>query len=165
MSNNRKSSTIKGKVYKYVHNEDIWIDTNLLDRDFESDRLKIESNGRILVKASFQEGYAWDGCSPKWNFLNITWGTPDGMLDYRTTKPMTYYASMIHDVIYQFKDEVDISRKEADILFKLILKESSFMWWRVYGIAVRIGGGFYGKWKKEPSQKEIFLFAQSWIPE
>lgn len=161
----KRSDSIANKVYKYVHEEDVWILTNLTGRDFENNWLKIEHNGKIIVKGSFSNGYAWDGCSPKWHFVHLIWGTPDGMLDYRTEKPITYYASMIHDVVYQFKKEVDISRKEVDILFKLNLKESKFMWWRVYSIAVKIGGGFYGKWKRKrkESQNSITIIESSWL--
>ena len=161
----KRSDTIANKVYKYVHEEDVWILTNLTGRDFENNWLKIENNGKIIVKGSFSNGYAWDGCSPKWHFVHLIWGTPDGMLDYRTEKPITYYASMIHDVVYQFKKEVDISRKEVDILFKLNLKESKFLWWRVYSIGVKIGGGFYGKWKRKrkDSQNSITIIESSWL--
>ena len=91
------------------------------------------------------------------------WGTPDGMLDYRTEKPITYYASMVHDILYQYKSEVDFSRKEVDILFRIILKESKFMWWWLYYIAVRIGGGFYGKWKTKLTQGNFVIKKYSWL--
>ncbi len=122
----KRSTEFPPKVYKFVHEKDVWIKTNLTNRKFEIDKngwLMVEDDGTITVKGSNPGGYAWDGCSPKWNCLHITWGTPDGKLDYNTEKPMTYYASMIHDAIYQYKDTVNISRKEADILFKLILKK------------------------------------------
>lgn len=159
----RKSSSIANKVYKFVHEEDVWIYTNILDRNFENELLRIDPDGRITVKGNSKNGYAWDGCSPKCHFLHFVWGTPDGKLDYRTEKAITYYASMIHDAIYQFKKEVDISRKEADMLFKCILIESGFMWRRAYVIGVRIGGRFFGKWKKENSQSGIKIKESSWL--
>lgn len=160
-----RSRSIANKVYKYVHDTDVSIETNLKPEEFENDFLRIKSDGTITVKGSVKDGYAWDGCSPKKEILDLLWGTPDGKLDYRTEKPMTYYASMIHDAVYQFKGEVDISRREADRIFLLILKESKFFWARLYGFGVRVGGRFYGKWRKKKSTKIVKIFKSSWIVE
>ena len=151
------------KVYKYVHDEDVSVGTSLSGRSFENEWLRIEDSGLIVVKGSNQRGYAWDGCSPKVNFLHLIWGTADGQLDFRTDKPFTYYASMVHDVLYQFKSEVPVSRKEADILFSKMLRKAGFMWWWLYGFAVRVGGGFYGGWKTTKSGGEVIKIAYcSW---
>ena len=61
-------------------------------------RLEITSDGAITVLA----GYAWDGCTPKFNFFDVLFGTPDGVVDTRTGRPKTYYASLYHDALYQF---------------------------------------------------------------
>ena len=54
-------------------------------------RLRIATDGTITVK----EGYAWDGCSPKLNVLDLFWvGTPDGAIN--ENKPVTYYASLLN---------------------------------------------------------------------
>ena len=46
-----------------------------------------------------------------------------GKLDFETARPMTYYASLYHDAIYQFKSEgVPFTRKEADYIFRLLMK-------------------------------------------
>ncbi|MGB0521738.1 MAG: hypothetical protein ACPGJS_02200 [Flammeovirgaceae bacterium] len=161
----KRSSSEKDKVYKFVHHQTDWIQTNLLGREFENEWLKIAADGKISLRCSKDRGYAWDGCSPKWNFIHLMWGTPDGKLDYRTEKPITYYSSMFHDVIYQFKSEVPISRKESDILFKIMLQDAKFMWWSVYGFAVRTFGGFYGKWFREESQTDIQVLGYSWLEE
>jgi hypothetical protein len=161
----KRSKSKRGKVYKYVSNIDCCLQTNLLNREFNDEWLSVSNTGEICCKGTHGEGYAWDGCSPKFNFLHFIWGTPDGKLDYNTEKPYTYYASMIHDVIYQYKDKIDISRKEADIIFKEILHDAGFLWWWVYYIGVRIGGGFYGKWKrkKRKTQKKISINNPSWL--
>jgi hypothetical protein len=39
--------------------------------------------------------YAWDGCTPKFCFLDVNFGTPDGVIDSRTKQPKTYYASLV----------------------------------------------------------------------
>lgn len=51
----KKSYTIANKVYKYVHEQAVWILTNLTGRDFENKWLKIEHNGKIIEKASFSK--------------------------------------------------------------------------------------------------------------
>lgn len=135
------------RVYKFVHTIDTSIQTNIYGRIFETEWLKVEPNGMITVKGSNDRGYAWDGCSPKFNILQFTCGTPDGMLVYETCAPITYYASMFHDAIYQYKKEIDITRKETDNLFKENLKKADFMWWWIYYFAVWAFGWIRGKWK------------------
>jgi len=158
-----KTRITANKVYYFVHYTDVWIHTTIKGRAFENELLKIENNGTITIKGSSQDGYGWDGCSPKWHWLDFIWGTPDGKLDYRTDKPITYYASMFHDAIYQLKKEIPISRKEADTIFTLTLKETGFLWWKVYGIIARIGGPIYGTWKKTTSNKKVEIESFSWL--
>ncbi|MCH7535221.1 MAG: DUF1353 domain-containing protein, partial [Bacteroidetes bacterium] len=118
--------------------------------------LSISENGDIRVKGSNGKGYAWDGCTPKKNLFHLTLGTPDGKLykfgekDYH---PYAYYASMIHDVIYQYRKCVPVTRKEADLIFYKLLKDRGFMWARVYYISVRLFGG-RRNWKYK-SAKQI----------
>lgn len=67
-------------------------------------------NGKITVK----KGYAWNGCSPKWNLGLFVFGTPDGPINCLTGKQYCYYASLFHDALYQFT----IGKREvADKLF------------------------------------------------
>ncbi|MFC2087780.1 DUF1353 domain-containing protein, partial [Bacteroidota bacterium] len=124
------------KVWKFVYHKDYTYKTNLLkNRVCEFNWLSISKKGKITVKGSYKEGYAWDGCSPKMNLFHFTCGTPDGALkrfekgDY---KPYTYYASMVHDALYQYKRCAPITRKKADRIFYIMLKESGFMWAGVY---------------------------------
>lgn len=158
-----RSSSVRNKVYKFVHKEDMWIETNITGRTYDNNpRLVVEESGKITVKCSYKMGYAWDGCSPKGNFLHFTWGTPDGKLNYATEKPITYFASMFHDALYQFKKDGCISRKEADVIFKILLKDAGFMWWPVYYVAVRIFGIFYGNWNRKTSKFGIRITKCSW---
>ena len=158
-------STSSKKVYKFVHRRDEYLITNLTGISYEDPEgwFKIEDNGTIHICGNRQKGYAWDGCTPKFEILDLVIGTPDGRLDYFTTEPITYYASMVHDIIYQFKSEVNISRKTADILFYKILKEAGFFWCGLYYFAVRIAGLFFGKWKKSKTVKDIRIIKCSWI--
>ena len=161
----KRSKTISNKVYKFVHKKDEYIRTNLIGRVYENEWLKIDDDGKIIVRGSNTDGYAWDGCSPKWNFIDLIWGTPDGRLDFKTEQQITYYASMIHDVLYQFKSEIKLSRKEVDIIFKLNLRKSKFKLSGIYYFFVRLFGGLYGKWTTIETQKNIEISMFSWIDE
>jgi hypothetical protein len=160
-----RSKSEANKVYKFVHHLDESIMTNIKGEKFNDDDhfLELFPNGELKIKGTMSRGYAWDGCSPKKNFLNFTFGTPDGKMDYLTEKPITYYASMVHDVIYQYKGLVPISRKTADKLFYKILKEAGFIWAWLYYFAVRVAGGLYGKWKTKGKVKNLEIIKCSWI--
>lgn len=100
-------------------------------------RLLITKEGVFTVK----KGYSWNGCSPKFCFLDINFGTPDGAVHAETGRPKTYFASMIHDVLYQFRDQIDpIKRRDADSFFLDLMKDSDFLWARLYWLAVRVFG-------------------------
>jgi hypothetical protein len=109
-------------------------------------RLILEQDGRITVTAN----YTWNGCSPKFCFLDLLWGTPDGVVDKTTRKPKTYYATLYHDAFYQFiPDGLPISRVEADRFFLEKLKETNFWWGNFYFLAVRVFGGIGMKMTKQ----------------
>jgi hypothetical protein len=161
-----KRSTTRPKVYKFVHRTDEYIQTNIKGIDYEHEKgwLKIDTSGRLYLNTSCQDGYAWDGCTPKFVFLDLFFGTPDGKLDYATEKPITYYASMTHDLLYQFKKDVPLSRKDADILFYLILKQARFSFRHVYYFFVRCFGGIlFPGWKTKSNQKDIQIESCSWV--
>jgi Protein of unknown function (DUF1353) len=149
--------TGKHRVWKYVHHKDYQFNSSLLrNRNCDFKWLNISDDGTITVKGSSENGYAWDGCTPKMNWLHITWGNFDGKLkqfDKGNYKPYTYYASMIHDVLYQYKRCAPVTRKEADHIFYSMLKKSGFMWARIFYIGVRLFGGIYRGWKYRNSEK------------
>ena len=141
------------KTWKYVHKEPFHYYAEILDgRYFDGEWLSI-TYGLITINGYYVchgNGYAWDGCTPKWNFLQITWGMFDGKVkrfgkgDY---KPMTYYASMVHDCLCQFKREAPVTRKEADLIFYQMLKDAGFMWAWLYYVGVRAFGWVFMGWK------------------
>ena len=102
--------------YKFKLVEDYVCDVDTgwgLDKPFDSKWMYISEEGRATVKAN--EGYAWDGCTPKKSFFNLfIYGTPDGHIDYRTMRPFTYHASLVHDAIYQYLDTTPVNKKEVD---------------------------------------------------
>ncbi len=110
-------------------------------------RLIIETNGRLTVT----RGYSWNGCSPKFCFLDLLIGTPDGVVDSNTGRPKTYFASMVHDALYQFlRSDSPINRRQADDCFLRLMTASHFFLRYLYWVAVRLGGRlvWYGKNRK-----------------
>lgn len=111
-------------------------------------RLIIEQGGRIIVTRD----YAWNGCSPKFCVFDILLGPPEGVVHVRTGKPKTYYASLVHDALYQFlPDGLPLKRRHADRFFLLLLAESEFAPRWLYWAAVRLLGGLVWRstrWKR-----------------
>jgi len=104
----------------------------------KNQRLVIEADGNARVLAH----YAWNGCSPKFWFFDIVIGTPDGVPRPEDGKPKAYYASLIHDVLYQFLDcQLPLSRASADKVFLDILQRDEFAPRKLYYAAVRLCGG------------------------
>jgi hypothetical protein len=97
------------------------------------------------------KGYAWDGCSPKFQVFDLIFGTPDGAVISGTGRPAAYYASMVHDVLYQyhkkFKDK--ITRKQVDLIFLDELRKQNFRLAYIYFLFVRgLGGVYWGAKRK-----------------
>jgi hypothetical protein len=110
-----------------------------LATEFRSKWLHISTDGLVTVKAN-QSGYAWDGCTPKWSLLNLVIiGVPDGHVDHRTMKPFTYYASLVHDALYQYLDSVPVPKADIDRLFLKMLGD--FKLRGLYYFAVKHFGG------------------------
>ncbi|WP_260261444.1 hypothetical protein [Vibrio intestinalis] len=128
--------------YPYLHKitQDYFYQTHWkLRQPFVSRWLEISCDGMVRVKAN-QSGYAWDGCTPKYSLLNLAIvGIPDGHIDYRTMKPYTYYASLVHDTLYQYLDSVPVSKQEIDKLFLQMLGD--FKLRHLYYWCVRTFGG------------------------
>ncbi len=132
----------------YVIHEDVTRKTDIKDRAFDNEWMHLDSDGNLTVKGSNPnaDGYAWDGCSPKWAFLDQVWGIPDGVVNPATEQRKTYYASLFHDVLYQFGKQTGVQRKEADKLFLDYLKENDFCWAYIYYAFVRAFGWlFFGR--------------------
>ena len=101
-------------------------------------RLIVEQAGRITVT----RGYAWNGCSPKVCVFDMLFGTPDGVVHVRTERPKTYYASLVHDALYQYlPDGLPLKRRHADAFFFRLMEESDFGPRWVYWAFVRVFGG------------------------
>jgi hypothetical protein len=103
-------------------------------------RLILRRPNRILITP----GYAWDGCSPKVCILDVLLGTPDGVVDSTTKQPKTYYASLVHDALYQFLlDGLPFHRWQADHCFLRLMAATGFTPRGVYWLAVRLFGWLF----------------------
>ena len=146
----------------YVLEEDYCWDSK---RSFDEDhafvdsknvrRLEIRKNGEIRVLT----GYAWDGCTPKIAIWDIVLGTPDGVPNQKTKRPKTYYASLLHDALYQFFGRgVPLSRPEIDRVFLELMTRDRFGPRFVYFAIVRLLGGLsirFTRWKREYDGKRV----------
>lgn len=125
------------KLKKTVTFKVPYIGFNLIG-DFYS----LKENGEIVIF----ENYQWNGATPKYSLLGAVIGTPEGAI-CRNGYPATYYATLLHDVLYQISESHNVGdRKPADKLFYKMLKEDGFKLARLYYIAVRLfGSGSWGK--------------------
>lgn len=118
--------------------------TAITGRQFDCELLTLTTDGTLTIKG----GYAWDGCSPKLVIGGLALGTPDGVVDPGTGRPKTYFASLVHDVLYQCKaSDIGVSRLEVDALFLNMLRRSGFRYTGLYYRMVRLFGGLYGTWR------------------
>ena len=120
-----------GNHWRYALANDYGHASRQLDGiDFENDWVTIR-RGTIAIKA----GYAWDGCSPCISVLGLFYlGTPDGA--QHLGMPATYHASLVHDVLCQWKKEIPISKAATVALFHNLLQEVNFPLAGLYAAAV-----------------------------
>lgn len=132
-------------VYVYCITHDYLYKSSITGRQFENAWVRLDSDGTIMVKGTHDRGYAWDGCSPKWKIGDVYIGTPEAVLNYDTRQSKTYYASLVHDVFYQFNKEIRslVRRKEIDREFYVILKRDGFKHARLYFWFVRAFGWYW----------------------
>lgn len=85
----------------------------------------------IDSKMTISSGYAWDGCSPKYHVFGLfVVGTPDGIL--RHGKKWTNDASLVHDVLCQFRCELAITKNQSVKVFNDILDRDGWPLRKVY---------------------------------
>lgn len=120
-------------------------------------RLEIHPDGTAVVLAT----YTWDGCTPKIALFDIPFGIPDGIPNEKTRKPKAYYASLMHDVLYQFLEvQLPLTRKQVDTIFLELLEESDFAPRQIYYAAVRVFGDVFRRftlWKRSYAGKRTPL--------
>lgn len=151
----------------------------VLDQDFEWDVSKHlnapvpdgcafeDRNGRRWLEinpmgmAKVLADYAWDGCTPKFVIWDIVFGIPDGIPNELTKKPKAYYASLMHDALYQFLDAgLPMDRKGADQVFLELLERDKFGPRWIYYAAVRLFGDLFRRftrWKRCYAGRRVSL--------
>ena len=129
-------------VYIYCIKEDYCYHSSLTGHEFENEWVKLTPDGMVIIKGTHHRGYAWDGCSPKFKIKDIYIGVPEAVLNFGTGQSKTYYASLVHDVFYQFSKKVRsfIKRKQVDREFYAILKRDHFRFAPLYYFCVRMLG-------------------------
>lgn len=146
----------------YTWDSPLRVGEDLVFRDEKNTvRLIIEADGKLTV----MKGYTWNGCSPKFCLLDLCVGTPDGVVHEKTGRPKTYYASMVHDALYQFlRTGSPVKRSQADTCFLMLMGKSEFLLRYVYWIAVRLFGWLvWGgkrvvrKWRGEVVPAKAFM--------
>lgn len=125
----------------YIIRDDYVFKSIHIGKRFDSKWLRLEEDGTVTIKAN-QDGYAWDGCTPKISVLGLfVLGTPDGHIDVKTGKPLTYYASLVHDAFYQYLEDIPISKRDIDKQFYIMLKDNEFpLAWIYYMAVLHLGG-------------------------
>ncbi|MFC1514896.1 hypothetical protein ACFL5X_03245 [Candidatus Omnitrophota bacterium] len=148
-------------VYLYCIKEDFRYQSSIKGRSFENEWFRLEEDGAVTIKGTHDRGYAWDGCSPKIKIKDIYIGTFEGVLNFDTTQSRTYYASLVHDVFYQFNKDVRrvVKRNEVDREFYSILKRDSFSLARLYYFGVHLLGWIF--WRDKWSWITIGIVALS----
>lgn len=133
----------------YCITQDFEYVSSIKGRTFDNMWCALHEDGTVIVKGTYYRGYAWDGCSPKVKIKDLYFGACEGVLNFDTRHSKTYYASLIHDVFYQFSPEVRsfIARKEVDDEFYSLLKRDGFRCASLYYAAVRLFGWiwWYGR--------------------
>lgn len=131
--------------WRYILTKDFNYYTPYLSNiEFKNDFIEIKDS-KILIK----KDYAWDGCSPSLR-INLgsllpqgLWlGVWDGPLN-KDARPSTYYATLVHDALCQFRKDINGLNKNATVdMFKdlLTIRNSPFWMSYLYPLAIKYFG-------------------------
>lgn len=131
--------------WRYVLEEELYFfHPSLVGVVFRNEWLLIE-HSRMLIR----KNYAWDGCSPSIRlpsfglFPNGIWlGIWDGPLN-KNGRPVTWKATLIHDAMCQFRQEIPGLSKDATvrIFWDNLVKEGAPTWMvKLYSLAIETFG-------------------------
>ena len=121
-------------------------DPRLRGFSFDADAwINIQPSGTFTHRATRTgyDGFAWDGCSPKFNVGPLMFGSWDGAFSQDLKMPEAVRAAKFHDALYQDLDrlkQLGFKRRHADLLFREMLVASGFPYPEVYYRAVRAFG-------------------------
>lgn len=110
---------------------------------FAPELMSVDYTGQWLMirhcRLAIAPGYAWDGCSPSLRLPGGIWvGAPDGPLG-ADGRPVAWHASLVHDALCQFREEIRGVTKQSTIrLFRRLLREHGAPDWMcaLYPVAV-----------------------------
>lgn len=124
-----------GSPWRYMLTSDFGYSSHHLHGVTFENRWVCIKYGNIVIR----EGYAWDGCSPCICVLGLFYlGPPDGAQHLGV--PATYYASLVHDVLCQWRHEIPITKHAVTKIFQDLLEEVRFPLRRLYVAAVNCFG-------------------------
>lgn len=124
-----------GNAWRYALGSDYGYCSALFEGvEFENEWVTIRESA-IRIRA----GYAWDGCSPCISVFGLFYvGTPDGA--QHLGLPATYHASLVHDVLCQWRAQIPVTRAQSIAIFHQLLKEVHFPLAGLYAGAVFLFG-------------------------
>lgn len=85
----------------------------------------------MCVKA----GYQFNGASPRWEFMTLEIGTPQGRGNYLIK------GFAMHDAMYQFGKEIGLKRENADKILYQYMVSKNFPFAKLYYYTLKIFGG------------------------
>lgn len=124
-------------LYKFTLDQDYIFDLSpftLISHNIQKPWMRIEGT-KLIIPA----GYSWDGCSPKFKIGNKIFGAPD-------FGEKTKYASLVHDVLYQYAGIHFINKDSSDYIFYSIMKNNNFNGAKFYYFMVKQFGDYF--WDK-----------------
>lgn len=72
---------MKAKIWKFRITEPVELKIPIKGRSFKNEWIILTKKGVLSIKASKRRPFAWDGCTPKWVWFDLMFGTPDGAID------------------------------------------------------------------------------------
>jgi hypothetical protein len=139
---------MKNQVYIYTIRERRTFCTNVLGANFDNEWMTLTEDGSLTIKGDNADGYAWDGCTPKFMVYGMVFGVLEGDLNPETDKSRTYYPTLVHDIFYQFSYHFRGPKMRAavDSEFLRMLNEEHFPAACAYYRAVRlVSWAFWGR--------------------
>lgn len=116
---------------KYLLNQDYVYQTGIVGKGYSCEIFNLSESGIITVFAGFE----FDGATL----------VPDGRIDPSTGLPRTYFAALVHDVLYIEFPKHQIPRREIERLFYRMLKEADFKFAKLYFWGTSVFGGIFLK--------------------
>jgi hypothetical protein len=116
---------------KYTLQNDFIYETGISGNPYNCPIFSLSGTGTITIFA----GFRFDGATL----------VPDGRIDPATGLPRTYFAALVHDVLYIEFPKHGIPRRQIERLFLRMLREANFKPAWLYYAGTSIFGGVFLK--------------------